>query len=395
MNAENGLNDDYRSVRPRVPARPLLTSAQNSTLQFPQGVAAITDLPHVAWLSNGRSAIAQAAVLAGVDRESSVLLPAYHCESMVAPFAWLGADIRYYRVKEDLSIDLDHLLSIADTQTRLALFPQYFGHIHQTATLHANCRELGWTLVEDCAHAFYALGSPDLIGCDSDYVVASSSKFFAAFDGGVLASRQPQRNWPKPSPPPLSAELRTALNAVEYAFEYGRLPRLRDLLGPALSQLREVRRTGSSTAAPTALASRYGGVEFEAATVGLGATRVARWLATHARRAAIAGARRSNWQTMRDQLATSASIRFPVAHLGERDVPYVLALEIPDPDRVFPELKRRGLPVYRWETAFGGCTPGTCEVSERFRRSLIQLPCHQSLTAAELGWIADAILSTL
>lgn len=395
MNAQDVLKEDYRSVRPRVPARPLLTTARESSSRFPQGVAAVTDLPYIAWLSNGRSAIAQAALLSRVDRGSTVLLPAYHCESMAAPFAWLEARIRYYRINDDLTVDLDHLLSIADRRSRLVLFPQYFGHIRSTMTLYETCRRHGWALLEDCAHAFFALGLPDFLGRDSDYVVASSSKFFAAFDGGVLASRRPHDNWPQPSPPPLSAELRTVLNAVEYAFEYGRMPHLRRLIGPALNQIRGIRKAAPTMASSTALASRYGGVEFEAETVGLGATRVARWLATRARRAAIASARRANWITMRDRLATSASIRFPIADLGERDVPYVLALEIPDPDRVFPELKRRGLPVYRWESAFGDCTAGTCRVSERFRRSLIQLPCHQSLTAAEIDWIADTILSTL
>jgi dTDP-4-amino-4,6-dideoxygalactose transaminase len=358
-------------------------------------VAAITDLPHVAWLSNGRSAIAQAAMLSGVDRESTVLLPAYHCESMAAPFAWLGARIRYYRIRNDLSIDLEHLVSIADERTRLVLLPQYFGHLRPTRQLYETCRQRGWTLVEDCAHAFFALGSPDLLGRDSDYVVASTSKFFAAFDGGVLAARRAHANWPRPSQPPLSAELRTILNAVEYAFEYGRLPGLRRLMNPVLSQIRGLRRSAPITVTSNALASRYGGVEFAAETVELGATRVSRWLATRANRAAIASARRTNWQTMRDRLAVSDSVRFPVATLGERDVPYVLALELPDPERVFPELKRRGIPVYRWETAFSDSPPGTCEVSEAFRRSLIQLPCHQSLMPAELAWISDTILSIL
>lgn len=334
-------------------------------------------------------------MLSGVDRDSVVLLPAYHCESMAAPFAWLGAEIRYYRIREDLSIDLDHLFSIADERTRLVLFPQYFGHLRTTAPLYDICHPRGWALVEDCAHAFFALGPPDLLGRESDYIVASSSKFFAAFDGGVLASRRAHMAWPKPSRPPLSAELRTVLNAVEYAFEYGRMPRLRRLIGPALRQIKGIRRIAPPSVSPPALASRYGGVEFDAATIGLGATHVAQWLATRANRRAIASARRMNWQAMRVRLMQSSAVRFPVTTLGERDVPYVLAVEIPDPERVFPELKRRGIPVYRWETAFDGSACGTCEVSDRFRQSLIQLPCHQSLTAAELNWITSTILSAL
>src|SRR5690606_33327183 len=146
-------------------------------------------------------------------------------------FAWLGARIGYYRIGEDLAIDLDHLIASADERTKLVLVPQYFGHLRPTRALHELCRQRGWTLVEDCAHAFFALGSPDRIGRDSDYVVASSSKFFAAFDGGVLASRS--RTVPQAlRRPGLTAEIRTAISALEYAFEYGRLPHLRRVANP-------------------------------------------------------------------------------------------------------------------------------------------------------------------
>lgn len=395
LTARTGVPDDYRQVRPRVPARPLLTCAAGSKGATPVSqVAAVTDLPHVAWLSNGRSAIARAAQLAGVDASSSVLVPAYHCESMAAPFAWLGARIDYYRIREDLSVDLDHLTASADERTKLVLVPQYFGHLRPTRELHELCRQRGWTLVEDCAHAFFALGSPDRIGRESDFVVASSSKFFAAFDGGVLASRS--RAVPRAlRRPGLTAEIRTAINALEYAFEYGRLPRLRRIANPLLERGRRLRPSSNSSQSTGSLASRYGGVEFESESVDVRATRVAQWLAAHADRSAIAWARRNNWQEMLERLSRSAKLSFPIPELDDRDVPYVLAVEIPEPERVFPELKRRGVPVYRWESAFGASAAEACPVSARFRRTLIQLPCHQGLIPAERDWIADTILSVV
>lgn len=395
LNGRTTAPQDYRQVRPRVPARPLLTCVTGNGAAVPHlQVAAVTDLPHVAWLSNGRSAIARAAQLAGVDASSSVLVPAYHCESMAAPFAWLGARIGYYRIRDDLSIDLDHLIASADERTKLVLVPQYFGHLRSTRELQEICRQRGWTLVEDRAHAFFALGAPDDIGRDSDFVVASSSKFFAAFDGGVLASRS-HGVPPALRRPGLAAEIQTAINAMEYAFEYGRLPRLRRIASPLLERARRLRSSPSNTPSTGGLASRYGGVEFEAEGIDVRATRVAQWLAARADRSAIAGARRENWQAMRERLSCSAKLCFPVSELGDRAVPYVLAVEIPEPERVFPELKRRGVPVYRWETAFEASAARACPVSARFRRTLIQLPCHQGLTVAERDWIADTILSVV
>lgn len=395
LNAQADASDHYRHVRPRVPARPLLTCAADNPVVAPRvQVAAVTDLPHVAWLSNGRSAIARAAQLAGVDSSSSVLVPAYHSESMAAPFAWLGTRIGYYRIREDLSVDLDHLIASADEHTKLVLVPQYFGHLRSVRELREHSLKRGWTLVEDCAHAFFALGSSNQIGCDSDFVVASSSKFFAAFDGGVLASR----SHVVPSAPraqSLSAEIRTAINAVEYAFEYGRLLHLRQIVTPLLERARRFRPVSDGSRSTSDLASRFGGVEFEPESVEMRATRVARWLATRGDRMGIARARRDNWKAMRERLSRSARLSFPIPELGDRSVPYVLAVEIPEPERVFPELKRQGVPVYRWETAFDASAEVACHVSARFRQTLIQLPCHQGLTPTERNWIADMILSVV
>lgn len=386
----------YRNIRPAVPTRPLISGIERIVAEAPEA-SSILDLPYIAWFGNGRSAIAHAAILAGVSSDCSVLVPAYHCESMVAPLMWLGARIIQYRIREDLSIDLDHLASVADPRTRLVLAPQYFGHWRSTDELYRMAQASGWTVVEDCAHAFFAICDPSTLGNTSDFMVASTPKFFAAFDGGILASRASNPNWPTPRSPSLVAEFRALSEVVEYACGYGRWPWATRLLMPLLQVLRRiVKREGrmSGDSAPQ-LASRYGGIEFEAAHVNTGATRLAKYLARHSNPSAIAAARRANWAELRRRIGISPAVRFPVEQMAPIDVPYVLALEIPDPDRTFPELKSRGLPVYRWETSFSGCDDGICAVSQRFRSSLIQLPCHQSLNAVEVDWIARTVLEVV
>lgn len=386
----------YRHIRPAAPTRPLLSGTEQVASEAPRA-SSILDLPYVAWFGNGRSAIAQAAMLGGVSRGCTVLVPAYHCESMVAPLAWLGARIVPYRIREDLSIDLEHLAAVSNAQTCLVLVPQYFGHWRSTAELYRLARNSNWTLVEDCAHAFFAICDPAVLGTHSDFMVASAPKFFAAFDGGILASRTPRPDWPHPHRPPLTAELRAWIEAIEYAFEYGRWPWAARSVGRALEGLRRMvkgsgRDPGAGAPRP---ASRYGGVDFEAAHVNTGATMLAKVLARHSNRAAIAGSRRRNWAELRERIGASPRVRFPIDQLDPMDVPYVLALEIPDPDRTFPQLKSRGVPVYRWEASFPGCDDNACEISSRYRRSLIQLPCHQSLNSVERDWIARTVLDVI
>jgi dTDP-4-amino-4,6-dideoxygalactose transaminase len=383
----------YRHIRPRAPTRPLISGIERPVAQGPKA-SSILDLPYVAWFSNGRSAIAHAAILSGISPDSSVLVPAYHCESMIAPLAWLGPRVIPYRIREDLTIDLDHLVSVSDSNTRLVLAPQYFGHWRSTAELYRLAKSSNWTLVEDCAHAFFAICDPAALGAYSDFMVASAPKFFATFDGGVLASRARRFGWPYPHRPSLVSELHTLSEAVEYAFGYGRWPWIACVIRPAIEGIRRLmkRPEGAPTGGNAQPASRYGGVEFEPAYMNSGATLFSRLLARHSNRAAISDARRKNWAELRDRIGTSRNVRFPIDHLESMDVPYVLALEIPDPDRTFPKLKSRGVPVYRWETVFSGVDESTCDVSRRYRRSLVQLPCHQSLNAVEREWIARSVL---
>lgn len=391
--AQLSTADAYRYIRPAAPTRPLISGIERQVGGVP-AVSSILDLPYLAWFANGRSAIAQAAILAGVSPDTSVLVPAYHCESMVAPLAWLGPRVIPYRIREDFAIDLDHLISVSDDRTRLVLVPQYFGHWKSTTDLYQRAQDSNWTLVEDCAHAFFAICEPSALGMHSHFMVASVPKFVAAFDGGVLASRLPRTDWPSSRRPSLLAEFRALSEAVEYAFDYGRWPRAARSIRPMLESVRRIIK-GPRRESPSGIpnpASRYGGVGFEAAHVNTGATMLSKSLARHARRAAIAAARRSNWEELRERIGISPRVRFPIDRLGPMDVPYVLALEIEDPDRTFPALKARGIPVYRWETSFPDCDKTVCDVSERYRSSLIQLPCHQSLNSSELDWIARTVL---
>jgi hypothetical protein len=64
-------------------------------------------------------------------------------------------------------------------------------------------------------------------------------------------------------------------------------------------------------------------------------------------------------------------------------VPYVFPLLVDTPDRSFPRLKMRGVPLFRWEDV----DASVCPVSAHYSRHLYQLPCHQELSTADLDWL--------
>jgi len=132
------------------------------------------------FLNGGRACLA---VIAGYLRRHGIhriLLPAYLCPSILDVFQRQGLGWAFYRVNQDLSIDL------ADLDEKARDFPavyfiNYFGFPHAAQTLYAlkDLQKSGKLLVEDNAQA----GFPDkMIG---DFAFNSLRKL-APFDGGYL-----------------------------------------------------------------------------------------------------------------------------------------------------------------------------------------------------------------
>ena len=70
-------------------------------------------------------------------------------------------------------------------------------------------------------------------------------------------------------------------------------------------------------------------------------------------------------------------------------MPYMVPILLGDPARQFAAFKQRGLPMWRWETS----ARGFCAVTDRYADALVQIPCHQSLSADELKQIQELLAS--
>lgn len=136
----------------------------------------------VLWVDSGRSAIK----LIPFAQNKKVLLPEYICESVINCFA--KEKIIFYKIKSDLSIDVDDLLIKMDDCIGLVLYVNYFGHpqlnddiltIKKRAELH------GIVLVEDNTQSLFSKHE-----CIADYMVASIRKWIPVTNGGILYIRK-------------------------------------------------------------------------------------------------------------------------------------------------------------------------------------------------------------
>lgn len=120
--------------------------------------------------------------------KGSFLLPAYLCQAILDPFEFEGAKYIFYRVKENLEVDLADLRSKMNSETRGILIIHYFGFSQSQEVMdflkkQKNC---GVEIIEDLTQSFFSQGGS--IGTVGDYALASFRKFIPIPDGGILYS---------------------------------------------------------------------------------------------------------------------------------------------------------------------------------------------------------------
>lgn len=378
--------------KPSVPVLPVLSTdmllgggTQRYPSHFLEGDALL--------VRRGRIGIAMALQALGVSSNDTVLAPAYHCRSMIEPILWSGAAVDFYKLKPNLEIDLEDVKHKLDKSTKALLLVHFFGFPQPLALVRALCDERGIRLIEDCAHAFFGESEGHPLGSMGDFAVTSLPKFFPAIDGGLLrpgshiTSRLHSSN--------LLGQARAAYRIVELATRYDRLSVLGWMMKTAMA-VRQGLRTRHSmipVAAP-GLATLSAGEPmqcFNPKELSLRATLASHLAMSWSGKAKNVERRRTNYHYLSERLSGLqwADLLFPT--LPKEVVPYMFPLVLKEPVRDFPRLKRRRIPIWRWEeTAYSDCL-----ISQDYRMRLLQIPCHQGLRQRELDWMIAQLREVL
>lgn len=338
-------------------------------------------------VARGAVAILLALRHAGIGSGAEVLVPAYHCPSMVAPVRAAGAATVLYEINEDLSASFASLERLITPKTRAMLVPHLLGRVGDLTAIKALCEARGIVLIEDCAHTFFGATVAGPVGSLGHYAVASPRKFFPIAEGGLLTSAArdlrelslPVATW--------SRSVQSAVRMVDTAVANGRLRAFAPLLGIA----RHLRTALRGKPAQRVSASPHGeeadpyNVELDVRQSVALAGGAGRYLFN----IGLIEARRRNFAHLVAGIRGAAAGRVLDMPPVSTFVPYVVPLLLADPQRHFAQLKQLGVPMWRWEYS----PRGVCEVTDRYSQSLVQLPCHQSLRTHELERIVDAIRS--
>jgi dTDP-4-amino-4,6-dideoxygalactose transaminase len=352
------------------------------------------------FVTSGRVAIALALRAHGIGLGDRVLLPAYHCTSMVEPVAWTGATPVFYRMHPDTRPDLDDIASKCSAGARALIVTHYFGFTQDMLKFRSLCDKHGLLLIEDCAHAFFGSVGNHAVGALGDYAIASAMKFFPLYDGGVLVSSRHSLAGIDLHANTFRFEMKSALNILEHAVQYGRLRPfampLRTLMRAKDAVWSSLKRRSPDAHVATAPIAADGAYEFDPSWLDKRMTRASRVVLSASARLRIVERRRENYNHLLAELGSlrGATPLFP--QLPTHVVPYVFPLRMEAPEHVFPLLKQGGVPILRFgEYLWSGVDAQVCAVTADLSRRVFQFPCHQELRQHELDWIIARVRAAL
>jgi perosamine synthetase len=209
-------------VRPLLSQTPMARSADRSRAL---GGASLLAYRARAALWHGIRAV-------GLRPGDRVLFPAYCCGAELDVLLKSGLTPIYYPVDASAEPDLHAIESLFRKGARALFLIHYFGLTIPIASLQALARQHGALVIEDCAHALYALDEHGRnSGTGSDLAVFSLSKHLPAPNGGIAVLPGARRFSEAPPLRRPSIDRRAKSLAYTFAAELElRLPSIGDAL---------------------------------------------------------------------------------------------------------------------------------------------------------------------
>ncbi|MEH0165822.1 DegT/DnrJ/EryC1/StrS family aminotransferase [Roseateles microcysteis] len=355
----------------------------------------VEDLPQLRFTTSGRAAIYQALQLLKLPAGSAVLLPTYHCPTMVAPVLMLGLRPVYFGLNAEGLPDLAGISHDEATEAGAMLVSHYFGLPRSLAAVRDWCDQQGIALIEDCAHSYFGQAGERPIGRWGDYATASVSKFFPVPEAGVLASATRPLPDSALRPQGAKAQLKAWVDVLEIGTRHGRLAGLQALLAIffRLKSGPVSRRVAPAPAAGTSAEDLMLGCDM--GRIAAKPLALSMLLREHLPRDRIIALRQRNFALYEQMLGEHNAMRDFAAQGIADCAPYVYPFWVEDADRVYHALRERGLPVFRWDRLWPGTPKLPQDHGRRWSHHLLQLLCHQDLDDNDIQQTARQLLSLL
>ena len=176
------LNSRWIGQGPKVEIFESMFSEKFTTNKTCISVGSGTDALHLAYL------------LAGVEKDSEVLVPVFTCTATNIPFLYIGAKVKFVDVaKTSLNMDLDDLERTITTTTAAIVIVNYGGLPVDLDRLNQIALRYKIPVIQDSAHALGATYKGKKIADLTDFSIYSfqAIKHITTGDGGMLVINNP------------------------------------------------------------------------------------------------------------------------------------------------------------------------------------------------------------
>jgi perosamine synthetase len=368
---------------PRLSFRMLLPTSRRKHLRAPISGS------RAHYLFWARNAIYHGVRALGIQPGENVLVPAYHCKSVVEPILQYGAEVKFYKVGLDLQADLSDISEKIDAKSRAVIAIHYFGFPQKIVEIKEFCQDRGLFLIEDCAHVLVGRTEQGIaLGSSGDFSIFSWRKYLPLYDGGQLVINNPD----------LKLATLWEEGGALFAFKIAK-----NLLDKVMEDSSNglVNWFGRMSHAPSVLFSRFaaatGGhhdskrmissyeLEFDLASANLKMSRLSQYVMCNANIADISAKRRRNYQMLADEIKSMTGVVPVYASLPDNIVPWVFPVLAVGVKGLHLRLRERGVPATNWSGVISHCLPLDKFPDSRFLyENIIFLPVHQSLQKSEI-----------
>lgn len=344
----------------------------------------LLDLPQAVYTTSGRAALLLALETLQVGPGDRVLLPTYHCPTMVAPAAERGARPVFYPIDVNGGPMIEWLDRQDLSGVKAMVAAHFFGIPQPMCDLRRWCDARGISLIEDCAHTLFGRSGERAVGQWGDMAIGSLTKFLPVSEGGCLISNNGART-PGLAAPPLTHELKAGIDIIEEGAAHARMPGLNWAVRATLGSLRGVRSALRGRALGAAVVDAAAdddpteGFTIDAAVAHRALSRPCQWVARRLPRQRIVERRRQNYAALAERLAGRQGLHPLRPTLPPECAPYVFPLWVDHPDPGYAEMRRRRKPVFRWDRLWPAVPVIAGDHGLEWSHHVLQLACHQDL----------------
>lgn len=359
---------------------------------------------HVRLTYSGRAGIYQylSALACSLKNKSRniVLIPAFHCPTVIDPVLHANFKIRFYSVTEKLQIDRDDFLRKLDKNVAAALFIRYFGIGDIPHELKVATREAGAKVIHDCSHSFLKSAPLGIAGTQADAAIYSFWKLLpsATIGGGVWCNDETvTRFWP--------AQTFASL-AQRSVFYRQMLVEVKDCLFHFITH--HIPRVGGDDQQipqPVIRKSSEEAYPYDEKLAGAAIHGLARYVLDCADLRRVSEFRRQHYEAFIRALSDHSHLKVLFTSLAADDVPWGVPLMLHRRDERDYLLRGRGLPIFSFGEVLHpllfeaqSSEPQMVTLACELSRNLIGVAVHQQLNVSmmrEYACITNQFLSGL